>query len=246
MLLAISVALCAIGVANAARAPRALGLYRAPTPHFHAPHYVTSGGIPQVAGDTPHVWRVNKALRLAIRADQRRYGKGVRRAERAGVPPGQTGTYRTYFHPSLASASTVVVSALIPALELYPGGNDGQTWISVTVDMGTGKRVSLAQLVNREALPVITQAWGPAFLQAHPRCRWCSVWLRTDKPSYPATFGNLGWYALNPTGLAIGFPQYPAGPRTVAVIPYRLVRAYLSPLGVRLIDGVRKPLVSQN
>ncbi len=240
----LAAALCATSLAAA---PRPLVERGAPTPRFRLPCYATSGRIPEVVGDTPAVNSVDEALRLAVRDDQRAYAKSARRyVGKVRCRRDAEGIYRTYFHRSLTSASTVVVSALIPALKLYPLGNDGEMWISVTVDIRTGKRVSLAKLVRSSAaLPVLARAWGPAWLRSHRNCRQCRGWLRRYRPSYPARFGHLRTFALTPTGLAIGFPMFPAGSRLVAVIPYWRIRGELSPLGLRLVDGVRRSLRSQ-
>ncbi len=152
--------------------------------------------------------------------------------------PAWRGIYETATDRDLASASTVVVSALIPALEVYPDGNEGQTWIATTIDTRSGRSVSLRDLLANPplALRQLASDWK-AQLRGSPL--WTSV--AEDPASYTPTLDHYRHFALTPSGLAFGFPQEPAGPRIAAVIPYRLVRPYLSPLGRHLVAGVRRP-----
>jgi hypothetical protein len=226
-------------------ATHALRVIAAPTPRFIR-GYDTKGRYPNVSG-AANLDETNAALRQAILDDQARYGKYARvavRSSRAGGNP-WNGIYETWLKRSLTSASTSVVSTLIPALELYPGGNDGSTWISATVDVRTGKLVPLRAVVASEALPAIAHAWSAAFMRQFRHCgAECRRWWATFRPGYPATFGNYQYFALLPSGLAIGTPQYPAGSRNVAIVPYRVIRPYLTPLGKTLVAGVRWPVPS--
>ena len=61
-------------------------------------------------------------------ADQRAYAPSARRAAKMAGKDGR-GVYETSVNRRLLSASTRVVSALIPALELYPNGNDNAATI---------------------------------------------------------------------------------------------------------------------
>lgn len=214
---------------------RALTVVRATTPRFHVRNYRTSGAYPNVRG-APGLERANAALRRVVIADQHGYAPSARRY--AGYPSGP-GIYKTSIDRRLTSASTVVVSALIPALKLYPGGNDGQMWISTTVIVSSGEAVSLQELLRNpaRALPVLAREWKA---QARKTKLWGAV--AEDPRSYTPTLRHYRNYALTATGLAFGFAQEPASSRLAAVIPYRLVKPYLSPLGIRLVNGVRRPL----
>jgi hypothetical protein len=218
-----------------ASAVRRLALINAATPCFPVQGYVTSGVFPNVRGSSLRVARTNIELRRAVIADQRRFAAG---AGRSGAAPHASGIYETAVERRLVSASTVVVSALIPALELYPGGNDGQTWISATIDVRSGRLVSLRDLLAnpRLALPLLVKDWKD-------RLRNSTLWssVAEDPAGYTPTLAHYRYFALTPTGLAFGHPQEPAGSRFAAVIPYRLVHPYLSPLGRRLVAGVRRP-----
>ncbi|HZT84090.1 MAG TPA: hypothetical protein VE984_01540 [Gaiellaceae bacterium] len=229
--LALATATAVAGVGKARI--RSLALVGAAPPCFPAQGYVTAGAYPNVRGTSKRAARANIALRRAVIADQRSYARTAlrRAASRAGI-------YEMGIDQELTSASTVVVSALIPALELHPGGGAGQTWIAATVDVRSGKAVSLRQLLANPplALPVLAADWKA-------RLRHTTLWpyVAQDTAGYTPSFAHYRYFALTPTGLAFGFRQEPGGSRFAAVIPYRLVRPYLSPLGRRLVAGVRRP-----
>jgi hypothetical protein len=213
---------------------RRFTLVSAPPPCFQVSGYATSGAYPNVRGKSTAAARTNIALRRAVVTDQRRYARAARR--HSGL--GGAGTYETAIDQHLTSASTVVVSTLMPALKLYPGGNKRQTWISATVDVRSGRAVSLRQLLANPplALPVLAGDWKA-------QLRHTMLWplVAEDTDSYTPSFAHYRYFALTPSGLAFGFREEPAGSRFAAVIPYRLVHPYLSRLGKRLVAGVRRP-----
>ena len=233
--LAAATALAGIGSSSVRR----LTLVSATTPCLPVQGYLTSGAYPNVLGGSMRVARTNIALRRAVVTDERTYASSARQHSFRS----SNGIYRTSVDQGLTSASTVVVSALIPVLKLYPGGNDGQTWISATVDVRSGKAVSLPQLLANPqlALPVLASDW-----KAGLRNSLLWPFVVDDPASFTPSFAHYRYFALTPTGLAFGFAQEPAGSRIEAVIPYRLVRPYLSPLGKRLVAGVRRPRPAGN
>jgi len=213
---------------------RSLTVVSAATPCLPVHGYLTAGSYPVVLGRSKAAARTNIALRRAVVTDQRRYAPWARRH----AVPNAAGIYETAVDQDLTSASTVVVSALIPALELYPGSNAGQTWIAATVEVRSGRTVSLRELLANAplALPPLVRDWKA-------RLRGSALWpyVKHDPAGYTPTLAHYRYFALTPTGLAFAFPQEQAGSRFAAVIPYRLVRPYLSPLGRRLVAGVRRP-----
>jgi hypothetical protein len=250
LLFVLGAMLCAGGAAialllsSSSSATHPLRVIAAPTPRFIR-GYDTIGRYPNVSG-APNLGETNAALRQAILDDQDQYAKYARPAVKSSRDGGNpyNGIYETWVKRSLTSASTSVVSTLIPALELYPGGNDGQMWISATVDVETGQRVALRAVLAHpsRALPAIARAWDTAFIRQLRHCGGqCRQWWATMKPGSPATFANFRDFALLPSGLAIGLPQYPAGSRMVEIVPYRVIRAYLTPLGQTLVAGVMRP-----
>jgi hypothetical protein len=253
LLALLGMSLCAVTVAllvasedgRRSTAAHPLSLVAARTPRFIR-GYDTSGHFPNVAG-APNLGKTNAALRQAILDDQDGYAKSARVAVKSSRDGGNpwNGIYQTWVSRNLTSASTAVVSTLIPAEELYPGGTEGSGWISATVDVRTGKLVPLRAIVVHpsEALPAIAQAWTAAFIRQAPNCnRECRQWLASIRPGYPATFGNYQHFALLPSGLAIGIHQFGPGPRMVAIVPYQVIRPYLTPLAQKLIAGVTRPL----
>ncbi len=213
---------------------RSLAVVGAATPCFPVQGYVTSGAYPNVRGSSWRVARTNVALRQAVVADQLRYAPAASRH----TAPNGPGIYETAIDEQLISASTVVVSALIPALETYPGGGDGQTWISATIEMRSGNSVSLRDLLAnpRLALPLLVKDWKNRLRGTQP---W--PYVAENPARYTPTLAHYRHFALTPRGLVFGFPQAPAGSRFAAVIPYRFVHPYLSSLGRRLVAGVRRP-----
>src|ERR1700687_3127070 len=109
-------ALAVAGLGSAAsRSPSAsaLRVVAAPTPRFPVPRYDTTGTFPKVRGGNIDLTRVNAALREGVIADQRAYAPGARKA---ALIAGRNcrGIYWTSVDRTLLSASTVVVSAILP------------------------------------------------------------------------------------------------------------------------------------
>jgi len=207
-----------------------------PTPRFLVPRYDTSGSIPQVTGSGIDLRDVNTALREAVLQDQRAYAPHARASVKVAGRSCR-GVYHVATDRGLLSASTVVVSALLPAQELYPCGNDGNGWVSVTVRVPSGKPVTLGQLFQDPFGG--PYALGVGFFRAIAH-DWRLSCVVPDLSRYQPTLHNYRDFALTPTGLALGFWQEPACNRIEAVIPYAALRPYLSPLGTGLIAGVRE------
>ena len=215
---------------------RPLRVVGTPTTRFVASFYDAGGTYPQVRLPGTRLSRVNAAIRHAIAADQRRYAAGVGDWMHDGACGG---IYVTSIDPQLISASTAVVSALLPALELYPCGNDGRGWVSMTIRVPSGRRLGLTDLFARpnQGLSVVAAAWrerfrrqdvGRILLHAYPRD------FRTEAFRH-------AFFALTPSGLAIGFWQDGPTDRLHAIVPYDVVRPHLSELGATLVAGVQRP-----
>ena len=216
----------------------ALTVVEARTPPLRVPHYRTSGTYPQVRGGKLDLRAVNAALRAAVLADQRAYTPYARR-ERPRLVPRTHGVYRTGVDRRYLSASTVVVSALMPATrELFPGQHDGDGWLAVTVRVPSGRRVTIGDLFARpdRGLRVLAAAW-----KARIRRTGGGECLRLYPSVYAPTARNYGAFALTPAGVAVGSPEIAVCYRLVATVPYRLLRPYLSGLGAALVAGVRRP-----
>jgi hypothetical protein len=221
-----------------AAAASALAVVVARTPPLRVPRYDTSGTYPQVRGGGIDLRAVNAGLREAVLADQRDYAPYARR-EKPRVQYPEHGRYRTVVDRRLMSASTVVVSALMPATrEVFPGQSGGDGWLGMTVRVPSGARVTITDLFRSRdrGLHVLAAAWKARIPRT--RGRSCAdVYLDV----YTPTARNYEAFALTPTGLAVGTPEVAACYRLVATVPYRILRPYLSRLGRTLADGVRPP-----
>jgi hypothetical protein len=207
-----------------------------PTPTFWVPRYDTSGTYLQARGRGVDLGKVNAALRQAVLFDQREYAPYARKAARVANP--YRGVYRTSIDRRLLSASTVVVSALMPTTELYPGGSLGKGWVAMTVGVPTGEAVRITDLFADppQGLRALAMAWKA-------QMRKTRLWscIAKDLTRYRPTARNYRHFALTPNGLAIGTWQEEACNRLQASVPYALLRSYLSNLGRRLVAGVRRP-----
>lgn len=216
----------------------ALRLAPATTPRFRVAKYSTEGTYVQVRG-AGDLARVNAALRRIVTSDQRAYAKSARRAARhAGSKT--RGAYATAVDPRLVSASTLVVSALMPSIHLFPGGMHGGVVLSGTVLVPSGRRVSLTQLFKRpaSALPVLAREFKRVYLRDHPpRYSGCVK----NQPSLRPSPDNYRHFALLASGLALGFNQIGACGPLIATVPYARLRPYFGHLGRLLVDGVRSP-----
>ncbi len=233
---------------------RALTVWEAATPRLKVRRYDTSGTYPQVRGSRVDLIAVNSALRRAVLRAQQRYAREARR-ELAEVPSPKEyrGVYQTWPKARLMSASTVVVSALVPVLELYPGGDDGGTWLSVTVRVPSGAPVGLRDLFAKpsQGLSVLAKAVKKEVMSSNACVRqsFRNALVPANRADmaygFDPTASNYRYFALTASGLAIGFPlgQVGAPPcnRVETTAPYDVVRPYLSRLGEELVAGVRRP-----
>ena len=206
----------------------------APMKRFAVSFYDAGGTYPQVQSPDRRFTRVNAALRRAIADDQRRYAAGVGDWLHDGWCGG---IYVSAIDPRLMSASTVVVSAMLPALELSPCGNEGSGWVSTTVRVPSGRPVGLAELFAQpmQGLRALAKAWRLQFARQ-----------RVSRALLPGDFRagafKDAFFALTPNGLAVGFWQDGPTARLHATVPYDAVRPYLSTLGATLVGGVRRPI----
>ena len=241
------------GGSSASVAP--LAVSESPTPPLRLPNYRTSGTYPQVSGRKVRLEAVNAALRNAVLRAQRAYAAFVRREYMRSQPelfrPGYrySGTYRTSPRPSLISASTVVVSALVPVLEVLPGGTAGETWLSVTVRVPSGAPVGIRGLFSQpgRGLRALAAAVRRKVLATNSCVRASNRGPggAINARGFAPTARNYRYFALTATGFAVGFPIDQVGGsscgRVEVTVPYSVVRPYLSNLGQRLVAGVRRP-----
>ena len=159
---------------------------------------------------------MNKALRRAIQNTEREYIVSTVRDAQSQMPElfkknyPYKGTFKTS-HAELTSASTVVVSTLVPVLALLPGGTDGSTWFAATIKVPSGSPVSTSQLFAQpsEGLKALSRAVRQKVL-ARNRCVRKSVMDPVagdlNARGFRPVAQNYRYFALVPQGLAIGFP----------------------------------------
>lgn len=238
----------AIKTALAALAPavHALDQHLLPDPDY-GPGYTTSGSYLQVSG-ADGLDAVNAALRRLIADDQQRlrdaytqiYGSSP---PQAGVGPG---VYASDPAHGRISASTAVVSVLIPTTGIFPGGNDGDSWVSATLQVPSAKPVTLSSLFTDPArgLQALSDAAGTHFQTGDS----CIADQLTD-PTSPywqdlaPTADNYKHFAITPSGITIGFEQGQIGieacDRQSFTVGWPQVQNLLSPAGKTIVAGLR-------
>ena len=232
-----------------------LVVVEARTPPLRVPNYRTSGTYPQVSGGHVGPKAVNAALRDALLNAQRRYAAFVRREYMSSMPElfrrayRYSGTYTTSPKLSLISASTVVVSALIPVRELLPGGTGGATWLSVTVQVPSGAPVGIRGLFSQPAggLRALASAVRKKVLATNSCIRASNrgPGRAINARGFAPTARNYRYFALTAEGFVVGFPIDQVGGSSCSSVetsvPYAVVRPYLNNVGQRLVAGVRRP-----
>lgn len=204
------------------------------TPDVRARGARTRGRLPQVAGRA-RLARVNAALRRALERDERRFARDNRWYEARYTTSHYGGTYET-LPTALVSASSRVVSALVPVTACYPGGTDCEGWTSATVRVPSARRVRLRDLFrDPHAGLAALQRSALARLNSADECA-------TDARDFVRDYPGEPDFALLPSGLAVGWTDFPAcAGRFMAAVPYSKLSSRFSPSGRRLIAGVRSP-----
>jgi hypothetical protein len=236
---ALFVAAAISGVAAAAPPVTPLHVSSARTPAVPLSRTITRGAYPQVTGPGPDVTSANAALRAAVIADQRQFVKRLKN-ERHGLPRRDIAIYETRVADRYLSASSVVVSALLPVTrEAFAGQHGGDGWLGITVRVASGTRVELSDLFVEPSAGVhaLASAWKARIRATSRDGATC---LRLYPDSQP-TLDNYREFALTPRGIAVGINEDEACYRLVATVPYAAIASHLSPLGRTLVVGVRAP-----
>lgn len=204
------------------------------------------GTYVQVSGGEVDLEAVNAGLRGAVVENERYFwnAHGGARLDRLHGPMSY-GIYQASPLLRLTSASSVVVSAMVPVLAPPPAGDDGAYWFSITIDVATGRRVGIDDLVTPVA-PALKAVAGAA----RKRMAVIDACVRGSLAyssfyGFKPTLDHYRHFALTPNGLAIGFDidqvtGSSCGRREVT-LPYSVVRPYLNSLGRRLVGGIRRP-----
>jgi len=207
-------------------------------------HQRVAGSYIQVAGRGLRLPAVNAALRAAAISDER---QDCRAFERRALPAHVFFTYQASLNRRFISASSVVISALIPVSAPPPAGNEGAYWYGVTVDVSNGRFVHISDLFKsvRPALNALALAARRELTAGNP-CVRGSLAISPDYAyGFAPTVMNYQDFALLPTGIAIGFSNdqvtAPACGRVEVTVPYRVIRPFTGTLGIKLMRGARWP-----
>ena len=232
----------------------ALTVTQVAVPPLPVPDYKTEGTFPRVVGTGVSLAAVNTGLSNALQRDQQRYAPLARQDEVTNsdsLDPSDPGVYGMYPTPSLMSASSVVVSALIPDTELFPGGTDSNGWLAVTLQVPSGVPVTLTGLFEdpTRGLTVLAAATKTQVLAANS-CVRNALQDPVNGAAFATGFDpsvtNYADFALTPNGLAVGFSDdgqiaNPVCGSPDAVVPYATLEPYLNTLCKKLVAGVRAP-----
>ena len=187
---------------------------------------------------------MNAALRNTLLAEQRRYARVALADEAQNPAPvqlGYQGLFETSTVPRLISANTVVVSALIPVDEIFPGGHEAGYWLSVTVLVPSGAQVRLPQLFANpsRALRAIARLARSTLRRESSCVRQSMARDPLLERGFAPRVANFRHFALTTRGLTIGFPigQVALGicNRVQTTLPYAAIRSRLSRLGRDLV-----------
>jgi hypothetical protein len=240
-----------VGAASSSSSP--LSVLESRTPPLRVPDYRTSGTFPQVASRTVDVTHINFALRKAVLDEQHQYARIALQAERR-IPKlvrrRYPGVFKTLTQSTLISASTNIVSVLLPVLELFPAGNNGSTWLSITLRVPSASRVEIRDLFSNpiDGLKFLAYATRQRLGLTNPCFRKSLhdpiAAVGFSKGLRP-TAANYRHFVLTTSGLTIGFPigqvADTACGRIQATVPYADLRPHISQAGETLIAGVRRP-----
>jgi hypothetical protein len=249
------------GVAGAlagVAAPQALVVEEVALPPLGVPHYWSSGEYLRVSFPNISTRVINKVLRRSALADEKDYAALALREERSlgRTLPVELGRYAVTPEKGLVSASSVVVSALIPVEEAYPAGVVGEVWQSQAVETASGRAVvDLQQLFSypKQALLVVADRVYSDVVTGKSPTDLCvqeaeghQVTRGPPPGAFAPTAADYRYFALTPTGVAIGIPQgavaSDACGRVEVTIPYLTLHPYFNSLGRRLVSGVRPPV----
>jgi hypothetical protein len=236
---------------------RGIEVSESPLPPLGVPHYQSSGTYLRVFSSEISVRAVNEALQGSALANERVFAMSARDEERrlGKTVPLEPGRYTVTPDRHLISASSVVVSALIPVLEAYPAGVPDEVWQSQTVEVPSGRPVvNLETLFSdpQRALSVVADATYGDVVSGKSVTDLCVQQVQGHRVAggpapggFAPTAANYKYFALIATGVAIGIPQgavaSDACGRVEVTIPYSVLDGYFNSLGRLLASGSRQP-----
>lgn len=233
-------------------APVPLKISRAVPPSIGLPYIRIRGAYPRVSGAAaPTAIRaVNARLRELVVADERGFRAAA--VTNTSLPlkarMSNPGLYETAIDSKLVSASTAVVSVLLPVTVSQPLGATLEYWLSLTLRLPTGTSVHLEDmLANRSSgFRAIARAAREELIATNSCVR------EDERDSAKRAIYRQGWlplaknfqtFALVTQGIRIGFLMgdvagIPCGSME-ALVPYQTILPYMNEFGRRLVSGVR-------
>jgi len=145
---------------------------------------------------------------------------------------------------SLISASSVLVSALLPVTESRPHGTSSPYWLSVTIEVSRPQStVSLSDVITASGFGLVARSLR-ARLEGDKRVEQCGSSALSSATAPRAT--SFRQFALVPAGLAVGFPSSPGGPlyecgNFYIIIPRSELAGVMSPAGKALARAASEP-----
>jgi hypothetical protein len=234
----------ATGSTSSAASIVALSQSSLPDPPY-GPNYETTGSYPQVSG-VPGLEAVNAALRNMVTADQEQAREYYTKNHYQSYPGDGPGVYTTYLNESHFSISSAVVSYMIATNQRYPGGTNGQGWISVTTLVPSAKVVPLTSLFNdpTAALTAIAALSTSELVASNPLTAQAIADNGGSAPEgLTPKLANYQHFAMTPTALFIGFNAGQSGcapcDRQLVTISWDKISSLLSPQGKLLVSELR-------
>ena len=152
-------------------------LHRSPPPHFQVRGFLTLGSFPQFSSKLADLDKINLALRNAVRSDEATYAPEARKARHAveaGGHAGTVGIYRVSANPpARISASTRIVSVLLPVGHVAYGGHTGVPgWIALTATVPDARKITLPSMFRDPGggLRVFAKEWRLHLTNVQLRC----------------------------------------------------------------------------
>ncbi len=228
-------------------------------PRLPVADYVTLGTYPAPSGNSRLVASADASIHTLVKAFERKYARSARpyvrmclaKGPRWCQEAGGKGEFRFFSRtrnsiwrglPERVSASSLVVSALIPTLQLYPGGTDGMEWFSLTVQEPAGRQIHLRDLFRNPSvgMKLVARETRHRMLSADP---WLRAYVKgpdtvgSNASGFNPSGDNYSHFALTVHGLVIGFDNLQlgyGGPLNVT-IPYAAIDGRMSKLGKTLV-----------
>jgi hypothetical protein len=207
-----------------------------------------SGTYFKVLTSSSALGSVNAALQAAVRSEEDRFLTAVNKAEPIRGPS----VFKTTFVREYLSASTAVVSELLPISETLGPGGTGESWIATTVSVPSGRKLDIFDSMFSSSsigLRLIAASVRHQIMNGVSSQDECVRQSQANLPEFAAgfdpTMSNFTYLSMTTKGLAVGIPQEQIGGDACGgievTVSYAAVRSALSSEGRKLIGELRSP-----